>query len=123
MNKLFHISLFLIYVTALLVPFYPVADYLLNKDFIAKTYCENKDKPQMHCNGKCHMMKQLKKAAEENQPKGPTHIVIENFLPHFAYPAQSPFVVYYTPVPPLPSSDQQAPKSELIFSVFHPPQC
>ena len=38
-----------------------VAHYALNKDFIAKNLCENKAKPQMHCNGKCHLKKQLQK--------------------------------------------------------------
>jgi len=38
-----------------------VADYLLNKDYIAKVLCVNRDKPEMKCNGKCHLAKQLKK--------------------------------------------------------------
>jgi hypothetical protein len=31
--------------------------------------CENKAKPMMHCNGKCHLMKELAKAAETENPK------------------------------------------------------
>lgn len=41
----------------------------LNKDYITKTYCINKQKPQMHCNGHCHMQKQLKK--QDEQPNKP----------------------------------------------------
>jgi hypothetical protein len=39
-------------------------DYALNKQFIASVLCENKAKPVMHCNGKCHLRKQLAKASE-----------------------------------------------------------
>jgi hypothetical protein len=30
--------------------------------------CENKAKPMLHCNGKCHLMKELAKAAENEKP-------------------------------------------------------
>lgn len=36
------------------------AGYTLNKEFITKNYCINKDKPKLSCNGKCHLMKELK---------------------------------------------------------------
>lgn len=38
--------------------------YVLNKEYIATSLCENKNKPAMHCNGKCHLSKQLAKASE-----------------------------------------------------------
>jgi hypothetical protein len=34
-------------------------NYTLNKAAITKQYCENKAKPELHCNGKCHLAKQL----------------------------------------------------------------
>ena len=48
------------------------AEYLLNKSYIAAVLCENKDKPMMHCNGKCYLSKQLKKQEkqEQNAPNG-----------------------------------------------------
>jgi hypothetical protein len=48
-----------------------VADYILNRDYIAKVLCINRDKPEMKCNGKCHLAKQLKKqdAAEGQSEK------------------------------------------------------
>ncbi|RAJ05167.1 hypothetical protein LX64_02321 [Chitinophaga skermanii] len=39
-------------------------EYNLNQAYIAANLCENKNKPQMHCNGKCHLKKQLNKATE-----------------------------------------------------------
>ncbi|MCW2118721.1 hypothetical protein [Flavobacterium sp. 7A] len=50
-------------------PFLPVVDYIVNYDYISKVLCENKAKPALHCNGKCHLMKELSKAADENQQK------------------------------------------------------
>ncbi len=42
-----------------------VAEYTINQDFIAKNLCINKAKPQLHCKGKCQLMKKL--AQEETQ--------------------------------------------------------
>lgn len=47
-----------------------VADYLLNRDYIAKVLCVNRDKPEMKCNGKCHLAKQLKKQDEAEGQAG-----------------------------------------------------
>ena len=38
-----------------------------NQDYIAKELCENKDKPELQCNGKCYLMKKLKQAQEKEQ--------------------------------------------------------
>jgi len=45
----------------------PVLEYIINYDYIVKELCENKAKPEMHCNGKCHLMKELAKAAEQQK--------------------------------------------------------
>ena len=41
-------------------------NYELNKDFIAKVLCVNRDKPMSGCNGKCFLKKQLEKSSKEN---------------------------------------------------------
>jgi len=41
-----------------------VASFFANQDFIAKNLCENRDKPQMHCNGKCCLKKKMEKNAQ-----------------------------------------------------------
>jgi len=38
-----------------------------NQNYIVKEFCENRDKPQMHCEGKCYLMKKLKQAQEKEQ--------------------------------------------------------
>lgn len=49
-------------------PILPVLEYVFNYDYIVKELCENKAKPEMKCNGKCHLMKELAKAAEKDSP-------------------------------------------------------
>lgn len=46
-------------------PILPVADYIINYDYISKVLCENKAKPELKCNGKCQLMKELAKASEQ----------------------------------------------------------
>lgn len=38
--------------------------YQVNQEYVAKELCVNKAKPQLQCNGKCHLMKQLRKLEE-----------------------------------------------------------
>lgn len=51
-----------------LKPLLPVLDYVINYDYIVKELCENKAKPELKCNGKCHLMKEMAKAAENEKP-------------------------------------------------------
>lgn len=46
-------------------PAIPLVEYCLQKDYIAKVLCINKEKPQLKCNGKCHLSKQLQAETEE----------------------------------------------------------
>jgi len=42
--------------------------FKINQNYISSSLCENRDKPSMHCNGKCILMKKLK-LAEQNEEK------------------------------------------------------
>lgn len=48
-------------------PILPLVDYWVNYDYIANELCENKAKPEMHCDGKCHLKKELAKAVEDEK--------------------------------------------------------
>jgi hypothetical protein len=77
-----------------LKPIFPVIEYAIDYDYITKVLCENKSKPAMHCNGKCHLMKQLAKEAENNKPVTPnkkpciqeTEIFFGMHIPAFEFP-------------------------------------
>lgn len=62
---------------AMLRPIQPYVEYVINQDYIAEFLCINKDKPELQCNGKCHLVKQL-----ENQEQNKTNslkISLENY--------------------------------------------
>lgn len=61
-------ALFLFGLLILFRPIFPVIDYVVNYDYISKVLCENKAKLEMKCNGKCHLMKEMAKAAENEKP-------------------------------------------------------
>jgi hypothetical protein len=47
--------------------FFIFAGFELNKNYIVTKLCENRDKPWMHCNGKCYFMKKLKQAQDNDR--------------------------------------------------------
>ncbi|AYQ33175.1 hypothetical protein DTQ70_13855 [Runella sp. SP2] len=66
-----HIALFLLVLVSiktLLVPFVYL-DFELRKDEVVQQLCENRFKPQLHCDGKCYLTKRLQQLAEDNASK------------------------------------------------------
>ncbi len=45
--------------------------YQLNYDYYANELCENKARPELHCDGMCFVAKQLKLSDESNQQAPP----------------------------------------------------
>lgn len=77
--------LILILVKVMAVPLL-FMNYELNKDFIAANFCENKARPAMHCNGKCHLSKQLARAAESapSNEKNSVKLASVDFMEYFS---------------------------------------
>lgn len=48
-------------------PVIPVVEYMVFYDYIKNELCENKDKPKLECNGKCHLKKELAKASDSTE--------------------------------------------------------
>ena len=61
-------ALIIVVLALFLKPILPVLDYIVNYDYISKVLCENKAKPELKCNGKCQLMKNLAKESEEEKP-------------------------------------------------------
>ena len=99
-----------------------IADYYLNTSAYAKD-CINKAKPNMHCNGKCQMMKKLKaeeekKDAENNQRKDDLRnevISSKSFYPSMPVVAGTLIRITH----PFPAD--QFNTTEFPRSCFHPP--
>lgn len=47
--------------------YFVYAGFELNKKYIAAQLCENRDKPLLHCNGKCYFMKKINQAADKEK--------------------------------------------------------
>ncbi|MEO5569708.1 MAG: hypothetical protein ABIT08_02675 [Bacteroidia bacterium] len=92
--------------------------YQANKKYISKHLCENRTKPQLHCNGKCQV---IKKMNEENKKQNHPTSAQNNFELQWFARQKTGFdfslhycgqITYYyfteTVTPP-------------YFSFFHPP--
>jgi hypothetical protein len=97
-----------------------VIEYEFNKSYIAKALCINKSIPQMHCNGKCQVMKKLAEDADKNSPVKQT---MRSFQP-------DPFVIHSinicadhpsTICQQLHTAFHFALPAQRSHSIFHPP--
>ncbi|WP_299014835.1 hypothetical protein [uncultured Polaribacter sp.] len=59
MKKTFCIILFLALAVRPVYHLGYIGYFALNIDYIIETYCVNKEKPQLQCNGKCHLAKKI----------------------------------------------------------------
>jgi hypothetical protein len=70
-------------------PWGTIAYFKLNRDYIAKVLCENRERPQLNCNGKCYLAKKLKQQQDKQDKETSERVqntpVIQLFTP-----------VYYT---------------------------
>lgn len=60
-----------------------LAYFQLNIDYIIETYCVNKEVPELKCNGKCHLAKQLQVDLPSSDLSTATLAVVESFFPVF----------------------------------------
>lgn len=74
-------------------PLIPILDYVVNYQYIVEELCENREKPEMLCNGKCYLAKEMAKTAEESQPsKDNTKIAIVKLVDVFISEKQIRFI-------------------------------
>ncbi len=78
-------------------PLWPVVEYVVNYDYIVNELCENRAKPESHCNGKCYLAKQL--GEESQKEKNPfsnnselQHFIINEAIAEFTFPQRAAFV-------------------------------
>lgn len=106
-----------------LKPILPVLEYIVNYDYISKVLCVNKDKPMLHCNGKCHLMKELAKASENEKPISDKKIATQEFEVLFIKKIES-FVIkplFYRNTTKIIDNYSNFYSHLNSCSVFHPP--
>ena len=101
-----------------------VAYYHVNKAYIARVLCENRDKPQLHCDGQCYLAKKLQ-AAEEQERKS-TAERLEKLPELVLYCAE--ILPCFTSYPLPPQKQPATPHYQgslfrsPIADIFHPPR-
>lgn len=107
----------------LLKPTIPFVEYAAFYDYIKNELCVNKDTPEMGCNGKCYLKKELAKASDsekssdKNQSSATEHQVV--FF-HDAY--EIPLVTFIKEQnSKIVTSYNRIYKFHFTDSIFHPP--
>ncbi len=94
--------------------------YALDMDSFVEQLCENKDKPQLKCNGKCYLSKMM---AESSKKESPSPLLTE-WEPQFFYDASRIVLPELAPVTMQRNNFYylfQVSDTDLA-SVFHPPR-
>ena len=100
--------------------FYFYVGYELNKTYISTTLCENKDKPELECNGKCYLKKKISQADKQQQKQERTSS--KSFFSDHYLLSQCRFKSYIRQTDiyiPLPGHSYHPYSPQAIF---HPPQ-
>jgi hypothetical protein len=97
-----------------------VVGFYANQDYIAKNLCENRDKPMLHCCGRCLLRKRLanQDKQDKNSPERETNNKEVLFFNETAAAITAPFAAQttlaYCPYTGGAPIDQAA-------GIFHPP--
>jgi len=96
--------------------------YEVNKDYIAKNLCVNRNKPELKCCGKCYLKKQLNKADQQTDdkqaPSKNSRISIEAFV----IPAPVKIRAFYNEELSIFNPGYQKMYGSVYEgSIFHPP--
>ena len=98
--------------------------FSLNSSYITSEICENRSKPEVHCNGKCYLMKKLKQV-EENESRGSSDKMAKAFEHELIVPA-IPFQLEHVIPEQIEGSaniaDAPGYDQEFVVLFFHPPQ-
>lgn len=100
-----------------------VGSFFANRDYIARTSCENRDKPASGCNGACQLKKKIKEDQEQQEKKGPdakqkeiTLFFVSNFIKVYNTTLFTPELSGSYPL-----SNSTPIYAGYSRSVFHPP--
>ena len=96
------------------------AGYELNHKYIAESLCVNRNKPWLHCNGKCYFMKKLKQAEEKekNEASQTQKSLIQQVF--FTKTAAVKFHSYLVRVMHVPDGKVNLP--QVSYPILRPPQ-
>ncbi|HTE00384.1 MAG TPA: hypothetical protein VK668_13920 [Mucilaginibacter sp.] len=118
--KITAVLLIIVIVSSSFSRFFIFAGFELNKSYIATKLCENRNRPWMHCNGKCYLMKKIKQAEDKQnnaERESQKNLVQESYCEAI------PEVKFYTQllqVIAIPNNRIELPQGH--NAIFQPPQ-
>jgi len=98
-------------------------NFKINQDLITALFCINKEKPKLKCNGKCHLVKQLK-TQEDKKEEAPNNTSSKNevlFCQNNTILNSIDFRIKVKEKP-IPTLINPFKNKELIKGIFRPPQ-
>lgn len=101
-------------------PVLPLLNYAVNYDYIVKNLCENRTRPQLMCNGKCYVAKELSKTEKQNQQNTVKINIIDVFIPKEIISFNN--IQINSNIPDIIFSEyHQKYHSDYFSDIFHPP--
>jgi hypothetical protein len=97
-------------------------NFWLNQTYIAENLCENRAKPQMECDGKCHLKKELKKDDERKQKDNKQQVEIFLFFSP-SQPFQSDSDIDFDELDQHLVFERTEKTNGFHSSIYHPPSC
>lgn len=121
MSRILSILLIGLYALTLSQAYMPHIDYWMNKDFIASELCENQDKPELKCDGKCHLKKEIQQSEQEQNDSQQisVRLMVEFFQPITQFVLRTHQSIEQKKNYP---SYSEVALSGHFRSIFHPPK-
>jgi hypothetical protein len=94
-----------------------VFHFNINQNDITQQFCENKTKPELHCEGKCYLKKRLKQL--ENEAQIPT--IYKFIFDEYLYFHESRILINAKKIINFPSISQKS-LTGIQENIFRPPQ-
>ena len=114
-------SLIMVLVTQSISTSLTLLNFEIQREAITALFCINKEKPELHCDGKCYLEKQIKADEESHSDEPQSRVEFINLIFTLASSDTEPLTQFATPV--THNFGYIIPHfSSAFHSIFHPPQ-
>ncbi|MGX5820464.1 hypothetical protein ACWKWU_19870 [Chitinophaga lutea] len=96
-----------------------LAEFMMNKEYIARVLCVNRTKPKSGCDGHCYLMQKMKKETKEEQRGNAVKEKYEVIIAQAYHPFH---IDLHTPTAILQTAYEGGKGRNPLHSVFRPPQ-
>lgn len=98
-----------------------VVDFAMNRDYISTYLCENQDRPELECQGKCFLMTKLKNQMNDSQEHRAKQLTQLSKIELMNVHEATKFGFFNTDFVSLKLAEDPDVIEGYLASVFHPP--